>query len=126
MDGGLNFSFSGLKTAVLRQVQELRPPLPIEDLAASFQAAVVEVLASKTARAAAETDASTVVLAGGVSANQALRQAVKAASDRPVLIPPIEYCTDNAAMIAACGSWRYRAGERAGWDLDIDPGQRLG
>ncbi len=124
MDELYHFSFSGLKTAVLRQVQELDEEdgsLPVADLAASFQEAVVEVLVSKTAQAAAEYDAAAVVLAGGVSANLALRQVMKAATDRPVHIPPVSLCTDNAAMIAACGYWRFQAGQRDGWEMDVIP-----
>ena len=94
-------------------------------MAASFQAAVVEVLAEKTARAAREFDVQNVVLSGGVSANTALRRAVRARVSVPVYTPPPILCTDNGAMIAAAGTYRYRAGSRAGWDLDIEPGLRL-
>ena len=123
-----NFSFSGLKTAVLRQVQKLEQTqlsLPVADLAASFQAAVVDVLSTKTARAAAEFDATAIILAGGVSANLALRQAVTAKADRPVYTPPISLCTDNAAMVAACGYWRFMAGQRDGWEMDVVPSLQL-
>ena len=124
LDEPYGFSFSGLKTAVMRQVQKLEQaggPLPVPDLAASFQAAVVEVLAAKTAEAAREFGAQAVVVAGGVSANLALRQAVTQATDRPVVIPPISLCTDNGAMIAACGHRRFLAGQRDGWDMDVIP-----
>ena len=124
LDNTYNFSFSGLKTAVLRQVRRLEKgddALPVADLAASFQAAVVEVLTSKTARAAAEFDVTAVILAGGVSANLALREAVTLEVKRPVHIPPISLCTDNAAMVAGCGYWRFQAGQRDGWEMDVLP-----
>jgi N6-L-threonylcarbamoyladenine synthase len=119
-----NFSFSGLKTAVLRQVQLLEKDdsdLPVADLAASFQEAVVEVLAGKTAQAAEEHDITAVILAGGVSANLALREAVAAGIQQPVHYSPISLCTDNAAMVAACGHWRFLAGQRDGWEMDVLP-----
>ena len=124
LDDTYNFSFSGLKTAVLRQVQLLErdgDDLPVADLAASFQAAVVEVLARKTALAADEFDASAVILAGGVSANLALREAVTGEVKRTVHFPPISLCTDNAAMVAACGYRRFQAGQRDGWEMDVLP-----
>jgi N6-L-threonylcarbamoyladenine synthase len=123
-----DFSFSGLKTAVLRTLQHFngpRPPHFVADMAASFQAAVIEVLAEKTARAAREFNVENVVLSGGVSANTALRRAVRARVSVPVYTPPPVLCTDNGAMIAAAGTYRYQAGIRAGWDLDIEPGLRL-
>lgn len=128
LDDSYNFSFSGLKTAVLRQVQRLEKEgseLPVADLAASFQAAVVEVLTAKTARAASEHQATAVILAGGVSANLALRQEMTGRVDRPVHTPPIALCTDNAAMTAACGYYRFVAGQRDGWDMDVLPSLRL-
>jgi N6-L-threonylcarbamoyladenine synthase len=123
-----DFSFSGLKTAVIRQVQRLEKEtdtLPVPDLAASFQAAVVEVLATKTAQAAAAFGVTSTILAGGVSANLALRKAVTSAVNGPVHTPPIALCTDNAAMVAACGYWRLRSGQRDGWDMDVAPGLPL-
>ena len=128
LPGTYDFSFSGLKTAVLRTLQHFngpRPPHFVADMAASFQAAVVEVLAEKTARAAREFDVQNVALSGGVSANTALQRAVRARVSVPVYTPPPVLCTDNGAMIAAAGTYRYRAGIRAGWDLDIEPGLRL-
>ncbi len=123
-----DFSFSGLKTAAQRALQPYPPPRPLRltaDMAASFQAAVVEVLAEKTAQAAREFKAQNVILSGGVSANSALRQAVRARIQVPVYTPPLVLCTDNAAMIAACGYYRFQAGVRAGWELDIKPGLTL-
>ena len=132
-----DFSFSGLKTAVLHQVRalgvdpEALPPaertarLPVADLAASFQAAVVEVLATKAARAAAAFGAGQLALGGGVAANQSLRREVEERAQLPVLCPPPRLCTDNGAMIAAAASFRYRAGQRHGLELDIQPSMPL-
>jgi len=128
LQGSWDFSFSGLKTAVLRLVRALEredEPLPVADLAASFQLAVVDVLAEKTVTAAREFDTQQILLAGGVSANQLLRQRVRERAEVPVLYPPPILCTDNAAMIAAAGTVRFRAGERSGWDLDVLPGVGL-
>ena len=108
---GLDFSFSGLKTAVLHQVRRA-PDLEVADLAASFQAAVVDVLTEKLGHAAEAVDAQTLVIGGGVAANSALRAAVADLADRTgrrALIPPRELCTDNAAMIAATAWWRLRS-----------------
>jgi N6-L-threonylcarbamoyladenine synthase len=126
-----NFSFSGLKTAVLRTIQALDPEyrsddpipvrLPVADLAASFQAAVVDVLVGKTIQAAEEYEAREIFVAGGVSANAALRKAIIERAGRPVRIPPLSLCTDNAAMIAAAGYYRFSAGERAELDFDVRP-----
>ena len=126
--GSHNFSFSGLKTAVLRLIRRLQKrgePLPVADLAASFQLAVVDVLTEKTVAAALEFDVEQILLAGGVSANRMLRQRMCEYSDLPVLSPPPILCTDNAAMIAAAGTVRFRAGESSGWDLDVLPGVGL-
>ncbi len=119
-----DFSFSGLKTAVLRLVRQLERegrPLPTADLAASFQAAVVEVLVGKTLRAARQFGAREILVAGGVSANQALRQALQAQDQFPVHIPPLALCTDNAAMIGAAAYFRYRNGQRDPLDIEIKP-----
>lgn len=135
---GSDFSFSGLKTAVLRAVQEphsgkrppkgegmtpdqRRPDVCIADVAASFQAAVVDILVEKTLDAAAEHGATEVWMAGGVSANAALRATMRAASPLPVRYPPLELCGDNAAMIAAAGHFRYGAGFRDDLDMDVRP-----
>jgi N6-L-threonylcarbamoyladenine synthase len=108
---GLDFSFSGLKTAVLHQVRR-NPDADPADTAASFQAAVVDVLVAKLDGAAELIGARTVVLGGGVAANSALRDAVASMATetgRSALIPPRELCTDNAAMIAATAWWRLRS-----------------
>ncbi|MBN2393002.1 MAG: tRNA (adenosine(37)-N6)-threonylcarbamoyltransferase complex transferase subunit TsaD [Anaerolineae bacterium] len=128
LPGTYDFSFSGLKTAVLRTLQRFngpRSPRFFVDMAASFQAAVVEVLAEKTAQAAKANDARAVLLSGGVSANASLRTATRARVEIPVHALPLILCTDNAAMVAAAGTYRYQAGVRAGWALDIEPGLRL-
>lgn len=119
-----NFSFSGLKTAVLREVRRLQEqgrPLPVADLAASFQAAVVEVLVGKTIRAAQTLGAAEILVAGGVSANRALRETILAQSPCPVHIPPLALCTDNAAMIASAGYFRFVNGQRDSLEMDVLP-----
>lgn len=126
LEGTYDFSFSGLKTAVARLIQQQEvPPRLIPDLAAAFQEAVVDVLVTKTVAAAKEYGATAILLSGGVSANRALRAAMRERSGVPVYYPSPILCTDNAAMVAACGHFRYRAGARAGWDLDVEPDLRL-
>ncbi|MGC9520793.1 MAG: tRNA (adenosine(37)-N6)-threonylcarbamoyltransferase complex transferase subunit TsaD [Anaerolineae bacterium] len=128
LPGTYDFSFSGLKTAVLRILQKYTGSVPhsfYANMAASFQASVVDVLVEKTARAAKEFGANAVLLSGGVSANMALREAARAKAPLPVYTLRKILCTDNAAMIAAAGFYRYRSGDRAGWDLDIEPGLQL-
>ena len=136
-----DFSFSGLKTAVLRVVKAHEPfdgayserspsakdrsQLPVADLSASFQGAAVDVLVEKARRAAKEYRAEQILLSGGVAANKLLRQEMAARSDLPVRCPPISLCTDNAAMVAATAYFRYQAGHRSGWDLDVIPNLKL-
>ena len=124
LEGTWNFSFSGVKTAVLREVRELEErgaEVPVADFAASFQEAVVEVLVVKTLQAAQEFEAKEILVAGGVSANKALRTAFQTRSPLPVHIPPIWLCTDNAAMMAGVGCFRYHAGQQDSMDMDVLP-----
>jgi len=130
-----DFSFSGLKTAVLRAVQKLEGSDPaegrrltagenlpnevVDDLAASFQQAVVDVLVSKTVQAATDVGVSEICICGGVSANAALRQAMISNSPIPVSVPPLYLCTDNAAMIAAAGYFSWASGVRSAMNLDV-------
>lgn len=124
LEGTWNFSFSGIKTAVLREVKEYQTKgksLPVSDMAASFQAAVVDVLFNKTMQAAREFDAKEILVAGGVSANRALRQTFQDQKEFKVHIPPLWLCTDNAAMIAAAGYYRFAFGHTSQLDIDIQP-----
>jgi N6-L-threonylcarbamoyladenine synthase len=123
-----NFSFSGLKTAVLRQVRELGSDpaiLPVADLAASFQAAVVDVLVAKTADAARTHCVRRVCVCGGVAANKALRQAVAERLPVPTSIPPFFLCTDNAAMIGAAAYYRLLSDGPTALDFDVEPNLAL-
>ncbi len=124
LDSPYDFSFSGLKTAVLYTVNDLKKKskfLPVEDLAASFQAAVVETLFEKTMQAAREFSAREILVAGGVSANRALRDAFQSQTEFRVNIPAFSLCTDNAAMIAAAGYYRYALGHVSGLEMDVQP-----
>ncbi len=117
-----NFSFSGLKTSVLRTVEEFKSakkPIPTADIAASFQAAVVGALFEKTIAAAREFKAREIIVAGGVSANKALREAFRSQTEFRVHIPHISLCTDNAAMIAAAGYRHFVADEASDLDFDV-------
>lgn len=148
-----DFSFSGLKTAVLHKVQERQEKEPgtatvaipttanrpvrgrkavvVQDpsperftaqMAYAFQESVVDVLTTKTVRAAREYGAAEIVLAGGVAANSRLRsELIRKAEGLPVRCPPLTLCTDNAAMVAAAAFHRFRAGVQSGWSLDVTP-----
>ena len=130
-EGQYDFSFSGLKTAVLREVAGYRDrnePIPVDGLAAAFQEAVVDALATKTVAAAAEHGVAAVALGGGVAANRALRAELRerlAASGLPLLVPPPSWCTDNGAMIGAAAGFRYLAGDRADPSLEAVPNLAL-
>ena len=124
LEGTWNFSFSGLKTAVLREVRSLEEQgivIPVADMAASFQAAVVDVLVEKTVKAAEQYGAYHIIVAGGVSANSALRKAFNEQKRMRVHIPPLKFCTDNAAMIAAAGYQRFMRGYSDKLDIDVIP-----
>lgn len=120
----LDFSFSGLKTAVLYTLQKETGALPVADLAASFQQAVIEILVKKTLRAAKQAGRRRIALSGGVSLNRALRQAFMEAGGEAGLeisVASPEFCTDNAAMIAFAALLRHLAGESSPLDGDIHP-----
>ena len=125
LKGTNDFSFSGIKTALLRLAESGGIASPA-DAAASFQEAVIDVLVTKTIAVAREHRVKQVLIAGGVAANGLLRKRLSDKSPLPVLIPPMVLCTDNAAMIAACGYQRLKAGEAVGLDLDVIPGLKLG
>ncbi len=122
-----DFSFSGLKTKVLRLArgEEGEPPAAPE-LAAAFQEAVVDSLVTKAVAAARDHGVREIVLSGGVAANSALRSALAERSPLPLRVPPPALCTDNAVMIAACGWVRLLAGDLAPLDVDVQPGLRIG
>ncbi|WP_249596837.1 tRNA (adenosine(37)-N6)-threonylcarbamoyltransferase complex transferase subunit TsaD [Peribacillus frigoritolerans] len=128
LDGSYDFSFSGLKSAVintLHNAEQRGEKIEPKDLAASFQASVIEVLVMKAVKAAKEYNVKQVLLAGGVAANKGLREALKEAfKDLPmdISIPPLYLCTDNAAMIGAAGSVMFEKGKRSGLDLNGNPG----
>ena len=105
-----DFSFSGLKTATLRLVRSLeeKGPVPVGDVAASFQKAIVDALAEKTARAAAEHGVRSVLLGGGVAANTALRAEIQRRIAVPLRVPPLRLCTDNGAMVGAAAFYSLR------------------
>ncbi|GAF80691.1 unnamed protein product [marine sediment metagenome] len=119
-----DFSFSGLKTALWHLVQ--KGDFSVADVAASFQLAVVDVLVTKTIEAAKQLKVEQILLSGGVAANKTLTQHFLANSPVPVLVPPSHLCTDNAAMVAACGYYHIQAGEVSGYDLDVVPSLSLG
>jgi N6-L-threonylcarbamoyladenine synthase len=147
-----DFSFSGLKTAVLHKVQERRelaarvpnaapkrkgqPEQPqqhtpldpqfVGQLAHGFQESAVDVLVTKTVDAAQRFGAAEILLAGGVAANTRLREELARRAPVPVRFPPLSLCTDNAAMVAAAAFFRFEAGVQSGWELDVIPGLRLG
>jgi N6-L-threonylcarbamoyladenine synthase len=124
MKGSSDFSFSGVKTALLRLVEGGRISSPA-DAAASFQEAVVDVLVTKTVAVAREYGVRQILLAGGVASNKLLRECLAKNSPISVLVPEPVLCTDNAAMIAACGYFRFKAGKVDGLDLDVVPGLKL-
>ncbi|MBG7616857.1 MAG: tRNA (adenosine(37)-N6)-threonylcarbamoyltransferase complex transferase subunit TsaD [Chloroflexi bacterium] len=119
-----DFSFSGLKTALLR-LWENGKITSVKDASASFQQAVVDVLVAKTIAAARRHGVEQVLLAGGVAANAQLRQKLTKDCSLPVLVPPLNLCTDNAAIIASCAFFRHRQAEVSGLELDVLPSLKL-
>jgi N6-L-threonylcarbamoyladenine synthase len=118
--GTYDFSFSGVKTAVLRLVESFGDqPVLVADVAAAFQESVADVLSAKTVQAAKEYDVRQIAVAGGVAANSALRARVQERSPVPVRLPALRYCTDNAAMIGSAGYFRYQTGARSDFSLDV-------
>jgi len=124
LKGSSDFSFSGVKTALLRLV-EAGKISSVADAAASFQEAVIDVLVTKTLTLAKERRVKQILLAGGVAANELLRSWLVERSPLPVLVPKPVLCTDNAAMIAACGYYRLKSGKTSDLDLDVFPSLKL-
>lgn len=129
--GSLDFSFSGLKTAVMNTIQQKKQkqePISVEHIAASFQAAVLDVLVEKTKWAIEQTGVKHLLVAGGVSANRGLRSRLKKLAHNEGLalsLPPLELCTDNAAMIGAAAYYAQQSGIEAGLNLNANPGLSL-
>ena len=136
MKDTLDFSFSGIKTALLHMAQDRGIyPSPedradqerlVRELASAFQESVVDVISAKIVEMAAKYKVKGLVLGGGVTANARLREEIVKRSPLPVIIPPPILCTDNGAMIAACGYFQYQRGEETGMDIDVNPGLPLG
>jgi len=128
LPGTYDFSFSGLKTALYHLVHRetvLGDPSRVASAAAGFQDAVVDVLVKKTTRASEECGAKCILVSGGVAANSLLRERLAAEASMPVYIPPLRFCTDNAAMIAACSFFSACPNTPGGPTLDVEPGLSL-
>lgn len=126
-DGSYNFSFSGLKSAVINlnhKYEQRGEQINMNDLACSFQDVAVESLSSKALKAAHDLHVKEIIVAGGVSANKGLREKM-ANSDIPVIFPPMKYCTDNAAMIASAASVMYKYKKFAPLNLSVKPSYDL-
>ncbi|NMA83010.1 MAG: tRNA (adenosine(37)-N6)-threonylcarbamoyltransferase complex transferase subunit TsaD [Epulopiscium sp.] len=131
-EGSYDFSFSGIKSAVLNHINQCKmkdEKIHIQDVAASFQDAVTDVLVEKTIQAAKQKQLTTIVMAGGVAANQGLRQKMQhrcQIEGFSLEYPPLILCTDNAAMIGAAAYHEYKKGVHHGWDLNAVPNLKLG
>ncbi|MGD6850287.1 tRNA (adenosine(37)-N6)-threonylcarbamoyltransferase complex transferase subunit TsaD [Rossellomorea aquimaris] len=127
-EGSYDFSFSGLKSAVINTLHNAKQKgvtINPQDLAASFQASVIDVLVTKTVKAVKEYGVEQVLLAGGVAANKGLRAALQEVFEEveaELIIPPLSLCTDNAAMIAAAGTVLFEQGKRGSMDMNAHPG----
>jgi N6-L-threonylcarbamoyladenine synthase len=129
LKGSHDFSFSGLKTALWHFVQKnqvLGNSSLVADVAASFQEAVIDVLVTKTINAAEELLVKQILLGGGVASNKFLTHRFLHSSSVPVTVPPPYLCTDNAAMVAACGYYHFQNGKLSSYDLDVVPSLSLG
>ena len=131
-DGNYDFSFSGVKSSVLNYINKAKmkeEEICKEDLAASFQKSVVEVLVAKTIALSKEKNINKIALAGGVAANRGLRETMETACKEnqcELFVPPLQYCTDNAAMIGSTAYYHYIEGERANMKLNAVPNLPLG
>ncbi|MGI6074842.1 MAG: tRNA (adenosine(37)-N6)-threonylcarbamoyltransferase complex transferase subunit TsaD [Pyramidobacter sp.] len=126
---GLNFSFSGLKTAAMNQINSMKlkgAAVPVEDFCASFQAAVVRTLVTRLHQAVKLTGVKRVAISGGVAANSRFREAVAQCPDWKAFLPSKMFCTDNGVMVAAAGYAAWQSGRRGGIDLAPDPTLDLG
>jgi N6-L-threonylcarbamoyladenine synthase len=125
---GLNFSFSGLKTAAINQINHLRQKgdVPVEDFCASFQAAVVRNLITRLEQAVEQTGVRNVAISGGVAANSAFRDAVASHPGWNAFLPSKMFCTDNAVMVAAAGYAAFMRGERSDISMGPDPALDFG
>ena len=139
MKGTLDFSFSGVKTALLHMAQNKgiypldqcqftddQVRVLVNQMSHAFQEAVVDVMVEKVVTMAEQYHAKGILIGGGVAANSRLRAKVVDRSNIPVLIPPPVLCTDNGAMIAACAYYQYQRGEQYGFELDVNPSLPLG
>ncbi|HAL48805.1 MAG: tRNA (adenosine(37)-N6)-threonylcarbamoyltransferase complex transferase subunit TsaD [SAR202 cluster bacterium] len=134
--GSLDFSFSGLKTAVLRRAEEkgLYPPpkngeldpQQVAEVSQAFQEAMVDCMVTRTLKAAEDHGVRGILLGGGVASNSHLRRQMADKSPVQVVVPRPALCTDNGAMIGAAAFFHLRGGARRSWDLDVVPGLRLG
>lgn len=127
-DDSYHFSFSGLKSAVINlchNASQKGEDIIPEDLACSFQDVALDVLVSKTIKAAKDYQVKQIIVAGGVSANKGLRERLSKESDIPVLFPPVSYCTDNAAMIASAARIMYENKVFSALDLGVKPAYDL-